>query len=73
MSWKCQRCPGDDGLVEWNQIGKGFAGLHNPPGARRAGLVYLLTRNATQVHANLQGLNKSQPPKSMRLHMAQES
>ena len=52
----CQRYPSDYGLVEWNQIGKGFAGLHNPPGARRAGLVYLLTRNATQVNPNLQGL-----------------
>ena len=69
----CQRCPSDYGLVEWNQIGKGLCGLNNPPGARRAGLVYLLTSNATQVHANLQGLNKSQIPKSKRLRMAQES
>ena len=29
--------------------------LCNPPVAQRAGLVYLLTRDATQVHANLQG------------------
>ena len=65
----CQRCPGDYGLVEWNQIGKGLCGLNNPPGAQRAELVYLLPRDATQVHANLQELNKSQPPRSMRLRM----